>query len=203
MFLYFDLGNVLLHFDHQRACRQVAEAARIDVATARKALFDDGLQWRYESGELDTPRFCRAFAEATAANISDEALLHALSDIFETNRSMIPVVGHLDAAGHRLGILSNTCEAHWRHVTARYYGLIPAAFDVVALSYEAKAMKPDRRFFDHAARLAGVPPRDIFYVDDIPGHVEGARGAGFDAVPYTTTRALVDDLRERGVRFNY
>ena len=27
MFLYFDLGNVLLHFSHERACRQMAAVA--------------------------------------------------------------------------------------------------------------------------------------------------------------------------------
>ena len=51
--------------------------------------------------------------------------------------------------------------------------------------------------------LAGVAPQDIFFTDDIPGHVEGARRAGFDAVQYTTTPQLVNDLHDRGVRFNY
>ena len=42
-----------------------------------------------------------------------------------------------------------------------------------------------------------------FYVDDIAGHVAGARSVGFDAVQYTSTDALVAQLRERGVAFNY
>ena len=39
-----------------------------------------------------------------------------------------------------------------------------------------------------AAKLAGCQPEEIFFVDDVPGHVEGARAAGYDAVLYTTTR---------------
>jgi hypothetical protein len=40
-------------------------------------------------------------------------------------------------------------------------------------------------------------------MDDVPGHVAAANEAGFDAVQYTTTPALVAELRNRGVTFNY
>ena len=72
-----------------------------------------------------------------------------------------------------------------------------------ALSFQIGAMKPDPRVFQAAAELAGVPPHEIFYCDDIPGHVEAARAAGYDAVQYTTTPAYVAELKKRGIRFNY
>ena len=37
----------------------------------------------------------------------------------------------------------------------------------------------------------------------MPENVAAARQAGFDAVAYTTTPALVDELHRRGVEFNY
>ena len=63
--------------------------------------------------------------------------------------------------------------------------------------------KPDERIFSAAARLAGVAPEEIFYTDDLPGHVAAARRAGFDAVQYTSPAALYDELASRGVRINY
>ena len=48
-----------------------------------------------------------------------------------------------------------------------------------------------------------MSPQEIFFCDDVIGHVTAAREAGFDAVQYTTTAALVADLWRRGVRFNY
>ncbi len=57
--------------------------------------------------------------------------------------------------------------------------------------------------FRKAAELAGCQPEEIFYTDDIPGHVAGARSVGLDAVVYTTTAELVVELRERRVDFNY
>ena len=81
--------------------------------------------------------------------------------------------------------------------------MLRKGFDVYALSYELGACKPSPRIFERAAELTGLEPGDIFFVDDVAGHVAGARSAGFDAVQYTTTARLVADLHERGVEFNY
>ena len=70
------------------------------------------------------------------------------------------------------------------------------------LSYEVKSLKPDAKIYQRAIELAGVPANKIFYIDDVPGHVEGARKAGLDAVQFTTIDALVQELVQRGVRCN-
>jgi hypothetical protein len=49
-FIYFDLGNVLLFFDHALGCRQMAAVAGLAEAQIRAAIFDSGLQWKYECG---------------------------------------------------------------------------------------------------------------------------------------------------------
>jgi putative hydrolase of the HAD superfamily len=81
--------------------------------------------------------------------------------------------------------------------------IIDRASDVYALSFQICACKPDPRIYAAAARLAGVEASQIFFVDDIAGHVAGAQAAGFDAVQYTTTPALASQLRARGLEFNY
>ncbi len=115
---------------------------------------------------------------------------------------MWPLVAQLFEAGYRLGILSNTCDGHWSHCIKRY-GILRDFFSVHALSYKIGAMKPSAVIFCKAAEMAGCRPEDIFYTDDIAGHVAGAKAAGFDAVVYETTRGLVDELRKRDVNFCY
>ncbi len=116
---------------------------------------------------------------------------------------MVPVLAGLEGAGYRLGLLSNTSACHWAHFLHADYALIPSIFSVLALSFEIGALKPDPAMYAAAAELAGARPQDIFFCDDILGHVAAARQAGFDAVQYTSTPALVADLGSRGVRFNY
>ena len=202
-FIYFDLGNVLVYFDHWIACRQMAEVAGLTPEHVRQVVFGTDLEHRYESGQVDDRQFYDAFCKATDTQPDYDQLLIAGSDIFRLNHSMLPVVGQLDGAGYRLGILSNTSPAHWAWVTAGRFGIVNLAFDLAALSYEIGACKPEPKIFAAAAELAGFRPQEIFFVDDMPENVAAARQAGFDAVLYTTTAQLVADLHARGVQFNY
>jgi putative hydrolase of the HAD superfamily len=200
-FFYFDLGNVLLKFDHDLACRQLAQLSGIPPETVRRAVFDDGLQWKYERGEITCREFYDHFCRETHTSPGYDAVRHAASAIFEVNAPVLAIVAGLAAAGRRLGILSNTCAAHWSYCLPRYEGL--RFFQVFALSYELGAMKPDAKTYHAAAELAGVAPEEIFFTDDRPENVESACRAGFDAVQFTTVRRLAADLADRGVALNY
>jgi FMN phosphatase YigB (HAD superfamily) len=201
-FLYFDLGNVLLRFDVGVMCQQMAAVAGIGPSDVFQALFTTPLDHDYGLGWISTREFYERFCRQTGTRPDFHALLGAGSDIFHLNASMIPVVAQLRHAGYRLGILSNTCENHWEHCLRRY-AILRELFDVHALSYRIGAAKPDARIFQAAARLARTEPREIFFTDDIPGNVEGARAAGFDAVQFTSAAELVRELRERAIAFNY
>jgi len=201
-FLYFDLGIVLVDFSVERMFRQLSEASGVDRDRVEEVVFGDGLQEKYELGQISGREFYDAFCRRTGTRPDYDTLQQAGSDIFELNLSMLPVVTQLRQAGYRMGILSNTCESHWEHCCRRYR-VIDEGFQVHALSCRIHAAKPDARVFHAAAELADHAPGEIFFVDDMAGHVAGAREVGFDAVQYTSTSALVSELWSRGLRFNY
>jgi FMN phosphatase YigB (HAD superfamily) len=202
-FLYFDLGNVLLYFSHARMCRQMAEVAGVEEEQVRHVLFDSGLEIAYERGELSTEAFYERFCQAIGRRPDFARLALAANDIFEVNVGMKAVIGSLLAAGCRLGLLSNTSELHFNFYADGRYALIPDAFEQLALSFKLGAVKPEAAMYEAAAQLAGVPPAEIFFTDDVLANVDGAREAGFDAVQYTSTPQLVAELRARGLEFNY
>ena len=203
MFIYFDLGNVVAYFDRQKACDQMAAVAGIEPARVEELVFKTPLNNRYERGDISSREFYEAFCSQTGTTPDFDALLHAKADIFQLNYSLLPAIAKLEDAGVRLGILSNTSPCHWDFLCSRGYGIFPHAFAVRALSYEIGALKPEPKMYQAAAELAGVPPSEIFFTDDMPGHIAAAREAGFDAVQYTSTPQLVADLRSRGLKFNY
>ena len=167
-FVYFDLGKVLVNFDIGRLYRQVGEVAGIDPARVRDVLFEDGLQADYELGKISGEEFHAAFCEETSTRPDYHALERAASDIFELNIGILPVVAHLEEAGYRLGVLSNTCRSHWEHCR-RKFCIVAECFPVCALSYEIHAAKPnaaifraadrDNRFWPSPARYSGSPLR--------------------------------------------
>ena len=201
-FLYFDLGRVLLDFSVDRMTCQMGLAAGVPADAVKEAVFDSGLHTRYEAGQLSSEEFYEEFCQATASHPNRAALEEAASDIFEINTPMLALVAQLAAARYPLGLLSNTCESHWTYCHRRYR-FLSDLFRITALSYEIGAIKPSLAIFEAAARLAGHSPEDIFFVDDIAGHVAGARTAGYDAVVYHSARQVADALHDRGLAFNY
>jgi putative hydrolase of the HAD superfamily len=202
-FIYFDLGNVLLHFDHHRAARQMAAVAGLTEETVWQIVFAGHLHNTYEVGGFTTDQFCEEFCRATSTRPDFDALMHAAANIFSLNTPMVPIVSHLHAARYPLGLLSNTNESHWRFVSQGRYALIRDFFDVHALSFRLGAMKPDPRIYAEAAKLAHTEPDRIFFTDDRPENVEAACRAGFDAVQFHDPWQVAAELRARGIRWNF
>jgi len=202
-FIYFDLGNVLVNFSHELGCAQMAEVAGVSVDDVRRFAYDSPMAERYERGEISTRDFYDFFCEQTKTTPDYERLITAGSDIFTINTPILPIIAQLRQRGWRTGILSNTCDMHWQWLASGRYAIIPAYFDVVILSFEVGAAKPDPKIFTAAAESAGVAPEEIFYTDDIAGHSDGARRAGFDAEQCTSVGKLAMDLRVRGIELTF
>ena len=197
-FIYFDLGNVLINFDHHRAARQMAEVAGVSEQLVWKIVFESDLELEYERGAISTREFYEAFCTRTGSRPDYDALLWAASDIFELNDGIVPLLSQLRAAGHRLGILSNTNESHWKFITDGRFPIVQDFFERYALSYEMRSAKPDLASYKIAAEVAGVAPEEIFFTDDRIENVESARIARFDATQFTGVEALRAELNYRG-----
>lgn len=201
-FLYFDLGKVLVDFDHDLMCQQLADIAGAEFAMVKELVMGEGnLMGPMDVGAMSQKEFYERFCEATESKPSLESVLYATGAIFSLKTEMIPVVTQLVAGKQPIGILSNTCQPHWDYVCNRY-APIPDLFDVVVLSYEVGAAKPDRAIYDAAAEMAGYDPAEILFVDDRADNVAGAIAAGFEAVQFTTAHQFLADLRKYDFRLN-
>lgn len=202
-FLYFDLGNVLLTFSNEQACRQMAELAGVEFEQVAKLVLGpnerDSLLWKFEHGVIGEDAFFAQLVDGLGAAPDRSQMERAASDMFAPIAASFQLVEQLRSTGHRLGILSNTNPVHWRFLTDGRWPLLNSAFDEHVTSFHAQSMKPDQRIYDHAIAKAGVPADEIFFVDDRVENVAGAVAAGIDAVQYVDHQKLVDDLRARGI----
>jgi putative hydrolase of the HAD superfamily len=203
-FLYFDLGNVLLSFCHDRMCRQMADVAGVTPETIARTILptagQSDLQWRLEAGEIDADEYYELFCRAIGKRPPRQDLELAVCDIFGVIEETQRLVERLAAEGNRMAVLSNTNWVHWRFISDGRYQFINDCFLPPLLSCEAKSMKPGRRIYEIAIERAGVSPNEIFFVDDKLENVAGAVAAGIDAVQFTTAEQLLLDLRLRNVK---
>jgi len=198
----FDLGKVLLDFDHKLMCQNVADLCGQSFEEIQTLLMKSNLHFRYERGMLSTEELASQLQEKYTASFTLPQLVDALGDIFTLNTPMIPVVASLKGAGHTVGILSNTCDAHWQIATKKFH-VLNQLFDFFVLSFQAGHCKPEPEIYSKVGEVADCPLRDVLFVDDLLENVEGARLAGMDSVLYTSVPYYVDDLRKRNVRFGY
>lgn len=185
-FVYFDLGNVLVRFDPQRGCRNLADWAQTTPAAVDAAIWNSGLEEDFECGRIAPAAFAQRVAQALQVpsqqlDAAGQPLLDLISDMFTPLPEMLPIIARLRDAGIGLGILSNTCHAHWDWIARQRWPVCSGWPTVNVLSYEVGQMKPAAEIYAVAERLAGVPAEQIFFTDDRPENVAGAIAAGWQA----------------------
>lgn len=203
-FVFFDLGNVLVHFDPHRGCRNVSRWAGVTPQDVYAAVWESGLEERFEHGAVSPCEFAAAVAAHLQIPLDQidethQPLLDHLSDMFTPDPEILPVIEALRTLPLRLGILSNTCFAHWDFIQRQRWPVTVEWSELDVLSYEVGVMKPAPSIYLHAAEQAGVDPAAIFFTDDREENVEAARRAGWRAFPYKNPRKLRNDLRRCGV----
>lgn len=199
-FIYFDLGNVLVSFDHSRAFQQIAGLTGTPPARVEQILFHDGLQTQYEKGEISTIEFHEYFCSQAKAEISLESLCFAVSDIFEPLDDSIRLLQTLKRAGLRLGLLSNTCDCHWRFLLGnKRFDFLHTGFEHTVLSFITGLAKPDTDIYRMAANEANCNPGAILFIDDLEENVKAAQSYGFDGIQFKEFPQLLNELTKRGL----
>jgi glucose-1-phosphatase len=198
-FVYFDLGNVLLFFDHNLAFRKMAKIAGISTEQMRSIVMESQLQIEYETGHINSLQFVSRIADSIGRELDTADMLHAAADMFIPNPHILPTLTHLQDKGIPMGLLSNTCEAHWKWIMEIGYPQVAGWFAPVILSYEVKSMKPDAHIYREAERQCGFSPSQIFFTDDRAENVEAAQNAGWSAELFVNADRLMKTIQGWGI----
>lgn len=193
--IFFDLGNVLIFFSHQKMCEQVAAYCDLDLNFVKTMLDQYGDP--HERGHINSQTLFDECSRLSQKKLNFEMLMNSLSDIFEPNDPVISIAHELKRKGHRLFLLSNTCDAHFNFALSQFPFL--KSFDGYVLSYEVGARKPEKKIYEKALEIAGCRKDECFYTDDILPYVETARSLEIDAEQYKTPHDLVDHLTSRKI----
>ncbi len=202
-FVYFDLGNVIVHFDHSKMGENLSSLTELSSAEAYRLAFDSGLQFQYESGQISTEELVTEFNQQANSGLTTDQFCDAISDIFWLNRPIVPLLAQLSLAGVPMAVLSNTCVAHWEFVLGKF-PIIASFFENSKniLSYQCKSMKPDDKIYQTAIEMAGVHPEKIFFTDDREDNVAGAQRNGIHCLPFKNVFDLANQLQRGGITIN-
>ena len=196
--ILFDIGNVLLFFDHGVACRRAAELCGRSPEEVKQLVFDSGLEREFDEGRIPTEEFIDRVRGLLSLNASNAAITDIWCRIFWPNVPVVRLVECL-AETHRLVLVSNTNEMHMSFLRERFPVL--RLFQGAALSYQVGHRKPAKEIYEAAMAQAGLPPQDCTHVDDVAEYCEAARALGMESIHYKPDEdlgAAIASLEARG-----
>lgn len=182
----FDFGNVLAPFSHLKACTGLAQFSDLGPSEIYKAIFDDGINKRFDEGKLRAKKFYEEVSRKIDVNtkLGFGPFSDAWNSIFDHNPDMEPFLSEV-RPDVKLFLLSNTNEIHWSYISE--LPVIQRFFSKrkqQVLSFRTRVIKPHPLAFLKVIARTGCERDGILYVDDIHANVKAwealaGRGQGF------------------------
>jgi HAD superfamily hydrolase (TIGR01509 family) len=185
--ILFDLGRVLLDFDHHRACQALAAVARRPGVTAeqvREFIFGTDLEPCYDRGQLTDEEFRARICQAFDIAVPAADFARRWADIFWEREGVLPYLAELKARGYWLALCSNTNSLHFEHLEREFAPYLQP-LDHLFLSFRMGVRKPEAGYFEQVRehlRGLGIGPPEALFIDDLAANVEAAREHGFPAI---------------------
>jgi epoxide hydrolase-like predicted phosphatase len=193
--IFFDLGNVLLALDWKKIFSRILQRSALSSEELGKR-FVQTRYVQYELNQITTDEFFTDFKRVLEFQGSKEELQEITTHIVSPIDNHIALAKRLKAC-YRLGIISNTNQAHADFFEARYDFL--DLFEVRIYSHEARARKPDRKIYDLALSSMKAIASQSLFIDDLKENVDAARDLGWRAIHLKKDTDLEHELRAFGV----
>ncbi len=158
-FILFDIGKVLVNFsfEHFRLFLK-DQGARLETT---QDFIDQTRLHDYETGVASSQEFVARIQSLLARPVAYDDIASRWQEIFQPEDKMIELARKL-AQEYQVALLSNTSELHWSYL-CREYQLDKIGLGTVT-SFEAGAMKPANRIFDHAEKKFGLNPNRTLFI---------------------------------------
>lgn len=196
-FVIFDLGNVLIDIDYNRAMNRMKEALPTGLHQRVDTCYAAEFHKAYERGEMDTPSFRNAFRDYFQQSWSDTEVDFLWNSLLgELPAFRLDLIRRLKSR-YQVGILSNTNEIHVEAVHALLHaehGMVNfyPLFDRVFYSHEMRLSKPSAAIYQQLLLELGTTPSRVLFFDDLLANVEGAASLGIQAVQVTGPSTIFD-----------
>lgn len=193
----FDLGRVLIGYDHAQTVRGLAAFAGAQEDVVRAAVLE--ADRKFGLGQLDGAAFAALLRERTGMPDVFDDFYAAFTAGLTRDEEALAYAVELEARPDVLvAVLSNTNELHVRWLDEHVPEL--GTFDLVMMSNEIGMTKPDAAVYRLALELLDVCAQQAVFVDDARANVEAAQEAGLYGIvheDWQQTRSLLEEwLRE-------
>jgi putative hydrolase of the HAD superfamily len=193
--ILFDIGNVLVAYDHRQTLSAVAAVFGVDPDRLDALYHEIGPA--FGRGELTPVQVCTFLNRRLGANISLDHFTTAFCAGLTRHAEALQYAAALQVEGEmQVGAISNTNAVHVAWLDEQAPEL--AQFDLVIMSNEVSLLKPDPEIFELALEVLDLPATQTLYIDDVAENVVVAQQLGmasFVHIDWADTRRRIDAWR--------
>ncbi len=192
--LILDLGNVLIHNHPEWAAKKFAKLNGRSLVENLKIMENNVL---YMKGKITPSEFAQRYINSMNLNISEKRFHEIYVDIFSLNKSLFNFLKRIKKKVN-LVMLSNTEEVTIEFLKKKFPELFSLFNGRLVLSYEIHLVKPQKKIYLYALKIAKAEPQNAVFIDDKEKYIEAARNLGINAVQYKTFKSFKKDLKRLG-----
>lgn len=199
--ILFDLGKVLVDFDHQRAAERISGFCSKTPLEIYNLFFESTVTVAFEAGKITPQDFYLEVKNMLDLKLSYESFVPIWNDIFflsPKNRSVFKLANSLRSY-YKTALLSNINILHYEYLRKNFP--VFSVFDKIFLSFELGVIKPDKEIYNRVIKELKVAPDEIFYTDDRLELVESAKSLGMKGCVFTNFEQLVKDIGQLNLNF--
>lgn len=175
----FDLGRVLVDYDHQTTVAAVAAQSTAGLAAVQQLMTAHATALGL--GELNAEEFYQLLVNETGLHVTFDAFIASYASGIQRNEAALAYALELQQRPNvSVAVISNTNDAHVRWLDSHLPELIQ--FDLVMMSNEVAILKPDAAIFELAMELLNVLPEQSIFIDDIADNVVAAQQLGIAGI---------------------
>ncbi|MDG1348912.1 MAG: HAD family phosphatase [Flavobacteriales bacterium] len=179
--IIFDLGAVILNINYQNTIDAFIKLEVKNASTFYSKKVQTDLFNQIETGKITAEKFLtelqRETKNATIKQVTD-AWNAMLLDLPEDRLELIKAL----KKEYRIYLLSNTNEIHIDAIKEQLgdkkWNGFSNLFDKMYLSHEVGMRKPNTEVFEHILVEQKLKAEEVFFIDDSPQHIEGAKKLG-------------------------
>lgn len=177
--LVFDLGEVFIRLDFSEVMRLLSKTPVQSMSEWLKTMDQWKVYDQYERGRVDSEAFYKHVNERLPAPLSWEEFTKVWSTVLREGVSEAEEILSSVKKSFSIFALTNANALHYDEVMTRYPFM--GHFRKVFSSHLLGCRKPELEIYRAVEKEIGFSSSEIFFVDDRPENVEGAKKAGWEA----------------------
>jgi FMN phosphatase YigB (HAD superfamily) len=195
--IFFDIGNVLVGFDHTLIWQRLAQFSTLSPEQLQHNIMASGLMQQHETGQLSPLELFRQLQKSgqLLPSFPYQTFSRLWADIFWEQTPIIQLASILQRE-YTIGLLSNVGEIHWNWLLQSFSIFRQVSPDMRVLSFQVGAMKPSDDIYLDAIMKAQAEPEQCVYIDDIQEYADAGRELGIQAIHYQSPEQLKQELRQ-------